>query len=394
MEKRARWRIVASTLLVGLVVRCPLVSLSPLLPNLERELRIGGLQVGILSALPVLCMGIFAPIASRMWGVLGPRRMIAAALGLEALGVGFRGMDASVPGLYVWTFVAGAGAGALNAALPAVVGKWGTARREMSTGLYGASLNLGSAGISATSVPLVVFLGSWSAGLDIWAVPVCATLIVWLRWSRSAFLPESAIGARWRTTRPRGARVRLAILFACLQAIVFYGAISWMAPYYESRGMHPTTAGNVLAVFSAVEIIAMAIPAIGRSHGWRWPPLGVAVGACATGLVGLVVMPVSLSWMVAILLGLGVGAMFPLSLLLIADCSNSSRQTATLAGAAFFVAYVGAAGSPVVLGALRDSSGNYEAGWLLLLACTAGMAAVTLLWRNGEVRTQCCMRHT
>ena len=61
---RARTRTVWGTLAAGLVVRCPLVSLAPLLVDLERRLGIGPVQVGLLSALPVLCMGVFAPVAS------------------------------------------------------------------------------------------------------------------------------------------------------------------------------------------------------------------------------------------------------------------------------------------------------------------------------------------
>lgn len=387
MQQHVSWKAVFCILLAGVVVRCPLVSLSPLLPDLERQLGMGGLQAGILSALPVLCMGLFAPLASRLWGALGLRWMVACALLLEAMGVGFRGVGATLPGLYLSTFVAGAGAGMLNAALPAVMVGWGVARRDTWTSVYGGSLNLGAAAISVLSVPLVASLGSLSVGLDLWAIPVVIVLVVWLRWGPAGASPLMVRERRSRMPRPRGGRVRLAIIFVCLQAVVFYGAIAWMAPYYESRGMHPAMAGNLLGLLSAVEIVAMLLPMIGRSYGRRRLPLGIAVVACAAGLLGLLAMPVSLGWLVAILLGLGVGAMFPLGLLLIADCSKSAKETSTLSGTAFFVAYVGAAVSPIALGELRDSLGGYGVGWLLLLACTAGMAVVAILWKNDELRT-------
>lgn len=383
---RGHWRTIGGTLIAGLVVRCPLVSLAPLLVGLERRLGIGPVQVGLLSALPVLCMGMFAPVTSRLWRVLGAKRTVSWALAIEALGVGLRGASASLVGLYICTFVAGAAAGVLNTALPAIVREWPRFRRETSTGAYGGALNLGAAVVSASSVPLAITLGSLSAGLDIWSAPVLVAWLVWLRWGPPDSVnaaPPSASRRPWRLTRPRGGRARLALVFVCLQAIVFYGVIAWLAPYYEGRGVHATFAGNLLAVLNAVEIVAMLVPGLGRARGSRRLPLAVAASSCGAGLVGLVAAPTSLGWLVAVLLGLGLGAMFPLGLLLISDCAGTTEEIASLGGAAFFLAYVGAAVSPVVLGALRDGSGSYGAGWLALLACNAGIAVVIFLWRDG-----------
>ena len=62
-------------------------------------------------------------------------------------------------------------------------------------------------------------------------------------------------------------RTGFARLTACYQAgtsLMFYGWLTWLAPYYEAHGWPPERAGLLLAVWSVAQI-----PAALLARQWR-----------------------------------------------------------------------------------------------------------------------------
>ncbi|MER3418149.1 MAG: hypothetical protein C4343_03365 [Chloroflexota bacterium] len=102
---------IAALFLVALALRPPIVGIGPLLPAIERSLAIGHGPAGLLGAIPVLCMGIFAPLGSWLARRVGPERAIALAVGAVA-GFGFlRAIAPNAPAVMATTFAIGVGIG-------------------------------------------------------------------------------------------------------------------------------------------------------------------------------------------------------------------------------------------------------------------------------------------
>ena len=59
------------------------------------------------------------------------------------------------------------------------------------------------------------------------------------------------------------------------------------------------------------------------------------------------------------LLGLGIGAYFPLALTLPVDVARDSADAASISAFMLLIGYALAALSPVVLGMVRDATGNF-----------------------------------
>ena len=57
------WAFVVTLVLVSLNLRAPFVAVAPISGELRRDLGVGGAAVGTLTSLPVLCFGLFAPVA-------------------------------------------------------------------------------------------------------------------------------------------------------------------------------------------------------------------------------------------------------------------------------------------------------------------------------------------
>lgn len=63
--------IVLALILASLNLRPPITSISPLMSTIQNDLGLSGMTASLLTTLPVLCMGIFAPFSvrlSRRWG--------------------------------------------------------------------------------------------------------------------------------------------------------------------------------------------------------------------------------------------------------------------------------------------------------------------------------------
>src|SRR3954449_4464729 len=90
-------------------LRTPTASLPPLLADVQGALGLSGAALGLLTALPVLCMALCAPGAHRLAHRLGGELTTLCAVGLVAGGALLRLGGGSAPLLFAGTLVAGVG---------------------------------------------------------------------------------------------------------------------------------------------------------------------------------------------------------------------------------------------------------------------------------------------
>jgi CP family cyanate transporter-like MFS transporter len=166
---------------------------------------------------------------------------------------------------------------------------------------------------------------------------------------------------------------------------MFYGWLTWLAPYYEHQGWRPERAGLLLAVWSVAQIpAALLAPAMAERHRrWRfWAGLTLACGLIGTlGALLLPQPPVVGPWPWAALMGIGVGAGFPLGLTVIAWRTPDGAASAATSGLALGVGYTVAGLGPLLMGLLIDATGYPAAIVVLLLA---GAVQAFAIWRIGD----------
>lgn len=172
--------LLVALFLVGVNLRTVMASVPPLLTAMERDLQLGGLAAGLLTGLPVACMGLLAPVAHRFVRRAGPEVVIAAALAGLAGGLGLRLLGDTWQVLYGATLLAGAGVAVVGTALPAVVKHQFPDRSGAATAAYATAMTVGSALAAGAAVPLADLLGSWQRSLAAWALPAAAALIGWV----------------------------------------------------------------------------------------------------------------------------------------------------------------------------------------------------------------------
>ena len=93
----------------------------PVLPLIHRDLALSEKAIGLLSALPVLLLGLAAVPGSLGVARLGARRACLLGLGIVASAGAARGIGPSAPMLYGMTFAMGVGVALMQPSLPTLV---------------------------------------------------------------------------------------------------------------------------------------------------------------------------------------------------------------------------------------------------------------------------------
>src|SRR3954454_13032178 len=316
-SRAAAVALVAAIVAVALNQRPAVVSVAPVLGDLRADTGLSAAMAGLLTTVPVLCFGAFAPFAPRLARRFGLESAVAFSLGLLAAGIGLR-LLSPVAFLYAGSLVAGSAIALANVLLPAYV-KREFERPGAVMGMYSAALNIGAAAGAALTVPLATALGvDWRTALGLWLILAVAALALWL--------PVAGTGRAHRTSEPlpddagswsllRQPLARQGTAYLGLQSVQFYTVAAWLPTLLADSGV-PVREGGLLLGFANVVGAAGALLAsaqAGRMRTQRPLILGVAA-AYTVGLGGLLVAPDTgtLVWVGAF--GLAQGSGFALAL--------------------------------------------------------------------------------
>lgn len=364
--------------LVGLNLRPALSSLAPLLPRIEGEGELSMLSLSLLTTLPVLCLGLFAPFAPWFARRLGIERSLALALIVLSAGLALRGFHLAGL-LFFGTLLVGAAIGVLGTLLPALVKRELADSADLMTGVYTMALCLGGALGAGLSIPLAELLSSWSLSLMAWASLALTALAAWW-WIMPQPAPNSehqaASGyARALLKKPLAWQV---MLLMGSQSSLAYIVFGWLPTLLVRQGYSEAEAGWLMGGSILVQLVsAIAAPWLARLSKDQRPALIAVLGLIGAGLLMLLLGSPAWRWPGAILLGLGQGGSFSLALTLIVLRSGNAKIAGELSALAQGGGYTLAAMGPLAVGLMLDAGiGIQGVTWLLLviLAFSACMA--------------------
>src|SRR4051794_40122381 len=142
------WRWLVAILLIALNLRPAIASVPPLSDAIATDLHLSATALGVLTTLPVLCMGLFAPVGALAARRVGTNRVLASSIVLIAVGTALRALD-GLAALYIATTLVGIGIAVAGALLPPLVRTHFPNRLGPVTGLYTAAL-IGGALLAAS----------------------------------------------------------------------------------------------------------------------------------------------------------------------------------------------------------------------------------------------------
>lgn len=392
MPRRGVLTLVA-LLLVALNLRPALTSVSPVLGNIGEALALSPSWQGILTTLPVLFLGLAAPLAPRLVRRIGPERSVFAALVVLAMALLVRPYIGTL-GLFLGTAVAGGCIGVIGVLLPGIVKRDFPRRVSIMTGLYTVALNLGASTAAGTTEPLRQLLddvaqgsslSAWQGALAFWLLPAVIAALLWL--------PQLRGTKPTRVPARRGARLRhdslawQVSLFMGLQSSLAYIVFGWLPTILQDRGLTAVTAGLALSVSILLQVsTAILAPWIGSRMRDQRAVLAVVMTLTLIGLLGCLYAPIGSIWLWIVVLGLGQGGTFSMALTLLALRAPDATTAASLSAMAQGIGYTLAAAGPLLVGVLHDWSGGWNVVGVLVSAIALGALVMALgAGRNRQV---------
>jgi CP family cyanate transporter-like MFS transporter len=373
----------AAIVVIGINLRPLLTSVSPLMGTIRAATGLSFFGASLLTSLPVVAMGFGALGTGLLMRVAGETRGVALGLLAIATACGARAFTTSGAALLFTALVAGIGVAAIQALLPGVMKRRFHAHVPLAMGLFSASI-MGGGGLGASLSPYAASaLGSWRAGLAVWALPVALACACWLALHRSRSSSDRHAVAQLPTSQPHVAmwRNRRAWALGLHFGLVNGGyttLVAWLPAYYQQRGASIAHSGSLLAAMTVFQAAsALLLPLAAASFRDRRPWLVAGLSAQLLGIAGLLAYPDSapLAWVA--IAGAGLGGTFSLTLVTALDHADDHRIAGRLVAFVQGLGFIIAAISPVIAGRLRDLTGSFAAAWIMLALCLAAMIALT-----------------
>jgi CP family cyanate transporter-like MFS transporter len=373
--------LVTAIFLAALNLRAALASVPPLVHTIQDDLGLSSAAAGLLTTVPVLCMGVFAPVSQRLAHRVGREATVAVALALLVAGLLLRLGGDSYPVLLVSTLLPGIGIALCGTVLPGIVKEFFPGRSGAMTGVYLLAMMVGATAASALAVPLADLLGSWERSLAIWAGLAAVGLAGWLPVVRRVNDHDDPAEAETtaRIALPwRSPTARLMAAFMAMQSLGFYTQLAWIPPSYEARGWSARDAGLLLAVWSIVQLVSgVGGPALADRVRDRRPLVAGAVLLTVMGTLGIAVVPTAAPWLWVALMGLGQGAGFSLGLVKLVDYAPTPAASARLSAMVFLFSYSLASTGPFLFGAVRDATDSFAIPFGALVVVAVVQLALT-----------------
>jgi CP family cyanate transporter-like MFS transporter len=366
-------------ILVAANLRTAVAALSPIVAEINVDISLGAVSLGVLGMLPPVCFalfGIFTPIITRRHGLEVP---LVLALVAILLGHVTRGLSGSITMLIIGSVIAFAGLGIGNVLLPPLVKKYFPDRVGLVTSLYVTVVSLSTLVPPLIAVPVADAAG-WRISLGMWMLLALLALVPWITMlvRHRARTPDAIIEEADATILGRLWKSSIAWALAgafAVSSLNAYSMFAWLPQLLvDTAGVSPAQAGTLLALYASMGIpCALIIPVLTARMTNVGPLVYVGVFAFVAGDLGLLFAPETLTWLWVSLAGLG-PLFFPLALVLI------NLRTRTHAGAVALSSFVQSIGytlgalGPLVFGLLHELSGGWT--WPLIFLLTAALAIV------------------
>jgi CP family cyanate transporter-like MFS transporter len=371
--------LVVAVTAAGFNLRTAIANLPPLFPDLQTRLHLSSASLSLLAATPVICFGAAAAFAAWLNRRFGEEVVLLAALGVLTAGLLLRG---AAPGIMLFpgTVLAASAIAILNVLLSSMIKRRSPERAGVLIGTYLTALCVGAIIASLLSVPLYHSShGSVRLALGLWAGPAALATLLWLPQLRY----RTAGAARGAPT-PARARIKVykyalawqVMAFMGLQSLLYYAALSWLPTIFQDRGTSAVTAGNLLALMAAGNLIAaLIVPTLAHRAPDQRALVAPSMTAMGVGLAGSLWAPLGGDWFWVLVLGMGQGACLALAIFFMVARAPDPGVAASLSAFAQSAGYLVASAGPLELGLLHSATGSWNIPVaLLLVLCGAGLA--------------------
>lgn len=376
---------------VSLNMRPAITSIGPLLETIRGQLSLTNAQVSLLTALPIICMGVFAslaPVLNRRFGLNATMIFMVAVIGVMTA---LRDFIPTYTMLLVSSIGIGIAIAIAGPLLSAMIKQNFPHRAGPVIGIYSFGLGAGATASTGLSAYFYELTGSYPFALSIWAVLAFVGIAAWLASATDQLVVHQQAGKSSKQKLSefrspwKNSKAWLFLLFFGLQSAAFFSIVIWLAPIAISKGMTIVQAGTLVSLMTAVQIVLnITIPLMMERYPGRkmWLLFILLIGLVAVGMFATGHVP--FLWVGALLMGVPLGGMFPIALVLPLDETENAAETNSWTAMMQTGGYIIGGILPLLIGVLYDATNNHQMTIALFASLFIGMIILALLIGDKE----------
>lgn len=373
---------------VSINLRIGITSISPLLENIRQDLNISNFSVSFLTAIPVFCMGTFALLTGKVIKKYGAEKAIMACLILIGFATCMRAFTSSISTLFASSLFIGIGIALAGPLLSGFIKEKFPTKIGLMIGIYSVGMGTGASLSAGLTIPLQhVLKDDWNMALAFWGVLTIIAIIFWYPVMKRK--KNTSTQNKKNNSLPlRNKKAWLFTIFFGLQSGIFYSITTWLAPANQSMGVSSEQAGTLITVFTVIQMIcSFLIPTLADIYKNRalW-----LLGSICFVLVGLSLMiyPLTTPWVPSILLGIGLGGIFPLALMLPLYETKTSEDASAWTAMMQSGGYIMGGFIPVLAGIARDYFNSYTQFFIIMALLSLILFMLTLVMNKKKVEAK------
>lgn len=386
---RYRWIMLALAFFAAFTLHVMVFSYSPVIAWVMPEMGVTYAQAGFVFSTLVLTLSV-----SRVgWGLLFDHFQLKRVMGFAMVLIGFSSLLRSFVANYVMLvllqMILGVALGSILPCLPKLVAAWFPREEEgFATGLYLTGTAIGDITGLALTPWLMAWTGSWRATFiiySVWALFLAA--VWWIAAREPSGEPLNKVHSEASMTKNLVDVLKMKEIwiltgfFIC--AAVCYDMISlWLPNILQLKGMSPTMVGLFVSLLPLGSLVSGPIVG-GLSDRFGSRRLIMIVLGAASGLMVLLIMLSTdiVLYAAIFLVGFCPNGVLTLTLAIPAGFKDRTL-TASAVGVMSSIGNVGSIVMPVVIGYIKDVTGSFMLGLVLLALMAEGMFILGLIIRD------------
>ncbi|WP_312148583.1 CynX/NimT family MFS transporter [Paenibacillus odorifer] len=374
-------------LLLGIIIiaanlRAPLTSVGPLVDLIRGDVHISNTLAGLITTVPLLTFALLSPLVPKLGRRYGVELLILFALIFLTVGIVIRSLSGAA-NLYIGTAILGFAIAVCNVLMPSLIKRDFPNKIGAMTGVFAISMSLSGAIASGISVPLAANAGlKWQGALGIWGILSFVSILCWLPQLRKHTKQTASTSQQMADNDVKVWRSPLAwqvTLFMGMQSMIFYVLIAWLPEILKQQGIDSGQSGWYLSIMQlALLPFTFIVPVIAGRMSNQRSLVFITTILLLTGTLGLLYGSSNIILLWIIILGIGGGCAFSLSMMFFGLRTKNAHQAAELSGMAQSIGYLLAAIGPALIGYLHDTTNSWNVPLFILLGASVLLFIVGL----------------
>lgn len=386
INKRSTVFMIFAVFAISINMRPAITSIGPLLETIREQLLLSNAQVSLLTAVPVICMGIFAMLAPILKRTFGLKKTMTVMIILIGVMTAVRGFLPGYAVLIGTAFIVGIAIAVMGPLLSALIKQYFPDRAASVIGIYSFGMGVGSAASAGLTAVFFDKTGSYLFALSIWSALALVGLVAWFLAMTSRVevrqLDAIVVKAKRKQVKSpwKSQKAWLFLLFFGLQSSAFFSIITWLAPIATSAGMTLLQAGTLLSVMTTVQIfLNILLPQLMQRFPTRKFWLLLMLIAGMTSIILFWTGIHSLMWIGAVIMGIPLGGLFPVALLLPLDETETAEEASAWTAMMQTGGFIMGGLLPLLIALVFDWTANHQFTFIIMMLLYIMMFILTFL---------------